>query len=370
VDATFARWGCGLGFELNSTGGDVPMKQLYQGAVKCFDISLSGNSGGNPVRIAYTQAADMTDKVAPYVQLDPITTGWDGRVCFEDVNCPAWATAAQCMPGGPYDLQIQVVGGELAGNFNLCLTNLTPSDGTGTGVTTLGQLCGDINSAETTNHRVAGSYIIQNNVFVTGNGNQCITAKAGGGVAGFSIDSSTLSTGGNSPLAYPSVVYGWHYDKMSTGTGLPKAFSAIQSAPSSVSYTTPNGGKYNAAFDLWAFPPTAVNPVTPAGGVEIMIWLAAGGGPQPIGTMIETVTLNDIPFQVWQGTNSTWQVVSFWATNYVPSLNNFDLKPFLDKTVELDEAQQDWNLFSVQFGFEIWNGAGGGAVTSFKQEIN
>jgi len=371
IDPTFAKWGCGLGFELNSTGGLSPVKNAYAGAVKCFDISLTGSSGGNPVRLSYTQAAAMAGKVAPFLELKPLTAGWKGTVCFDDVTCPTeWVPAPDCMLGGPFDLQIQVVGGNSAGAFDLCMTELVPHDGTGAGLTTLGQLCGLVgeNQAE---HLTAGPYRIQNNVFMAGSGNQCITAKAGGGAAAFTVDSGTLSTGGNSPVSYPSVVYGWHFGQVTTGTGLPKALSAITGAPSSVSYTVPAGGKYNAAYDIWAMPSTAgANPATPAGGVEIMIWLAAGGGPTPIGSPGEIVNIGGHSYQIWQGTNSTWQVVTFWAQEFVPSLTDHDLKPFLTKVVGLGKAQNDWNLHSIQFGFEVWNSALGFSVTSFKQAVN
>jgi cellulose 1,4-beta-cellobiosidase len=370
VDPTFAKWGCGLGFELNSTGGDAPMKMAYTGSAKCFDIKLTGSSGGNPVRISYTQAAVMTGKVAPFLELKPLTAGFAGTVCFDDVTCPTeWVPAPDCMLGGPYDLQIQVVGGNTAGAFDLCLTQLIPHE-TGGGQTTLGQICGIVGENDK-EHLTAGPYRIQNNVLTANNGNQCITAKAGGGAAGFTIDSSSLSTGGNSPVAYPSVAYGWHFGQVTTGTGLPKALSAITSAPSTVTYTPPPSGKYNASYDIWAMPTSAgANPATPDGGLEVMIWLAAGGGPQPIGSDTgQTIKIGNHDFQIWSGTNSTWQVVSFWSKDYVGGWTNQDLKPFLQKAIDMGKAQADWNLHSIQFGFEIWNGAAGGEVTSFSQSI-
>jgi hypothetical protein len=371
VDATFAKWGCGLGFELNSSGGDAAVKQAYVGPVKCFDMKLTGSSGGNPVRIAYTQSDAMVGKVAPFLELKPLTAGFSGTVCFEDVTCPTeWMPAPDCMLGGPYDLQIQVVGGNTGGAFDLCLTELVPHDGTGAGLTTLGQICGIVGENDK-EHLTAGPYRIQNNVFAANTGNQCITAKAGGGSAAFTVDSGSLSTGGNAPVAYPSIVYGWHFGQVTTGTGLPKALSAITSAPSSVAFTVPGGGKYNAAYDIWAMPTSAGNnPATPAGGVEIMIWLGAGGGPQPIGSPGETVSIGGNNFEIWTGTNSTWQVVTFWSKPFIPGWTDRDLKPFLQKTVELGKAGNDWNLHSIQFGFEVWNSAQGFAVTSFKQAVN
>src|SRR5882724_4992825 len=43
VDATFAKWGCGIGVELNSSGGTPAVKSAYTGAVKCFNITLTGS---------------------------------------------------------------------------------------------------------------------------------------------------------------------------------------------------------------------------------------------------------------------------------------------------------------------------------------
>jgi hypothetical protein len=371
VDATNAKWGCGLGFELNSTGGDAPMKKAYTGAAKCFDIKLTGSSGGNPVRIAYTQNDVMDGKVAPFVQLTPFTNGYSGTVCLADVTCPNWMPKPDCALGGPFDLQIQVVGGGAAGAFDLCLSQLIPRE-TAMGQATLGQICGVIGENDK-EHLISGTYRIQNNVLNANSGKQCITAKAGGGAAGFTIDSSTLNTGGNSPVAYPSVVYGWHFGEVTTGTGLPKALSAIASAPSTVTYVPPSGGKFNAAYDIWAMPTSAgANPANPKGGLEVMIWLAQGGGANPItdGSQPQTVTINKRDYKMYIGQHPEgWSVVTFWANNFVGGWTNEDLKPFLDKAVSIGKAQNDWNLHSVQFGFEIWNGGAGATVSSFSQSI-
>jgi hypothetical protein len=226
--ATAATWGCGLGFELSATGGDASVKNAYTGAAKCFDIKLTGNSGGNPVRIGYTQEAVMDGKVAPFLELKPITNGFSGTVCFDDVACPTeWKPLPDCKKGGPFDLQIQVVGGKAAGNFNLCMTELLPKE-MSAGMTTLGQVCGVVGENEK-EHLVAGPYRIQNNVATANNGQQCLTAKAGGGSAAFTVDSGSIGSG-DSPNAYPSIAYGWHFGQVTSGTNLPKVISSITSA--------------------------------------------------------------------------------------------------------------------------------------------
>ena len=71
VDTTYAAWGCGIGMELASSGGTTPTKSVYTGPAKCFNITLTGNSGGNPVRIGFSQSADAASRRGVAVQGDP-----------------------------------------------------------------------------------------------------------------------------------------------------------------------------------------------------------------------------------------------------------------------------------------------------------
>jgi hypothetical protein len=128
VDSEYLAWGCGLGLELNSTGGDNPVKSAYAGAANCFAISLSGDSGGNKVRVGVTQLADTTDKVSPFVEIPSVSGTWSDTVCFDDVACPSWSSEEQCqVTGEEYDLQIQVVGGERESSFELCVESIVAS---------------------------------------------------------------------------------------------------------------------------------------------------------------------------------------------------------------------------------------------------
>jgi hypothetical protein len=127
-DDTFKAWGCGVAFELNSTGGAKPVKSPYAGEAKCFDIALTGTSAGNSLRIGFTQSTTTSGKVAPFVEVPAFTKGWAGSVCFADVECPDWSSAAECsrVSKAAYDLQIQVVGAERTSTFEFCLTSLIP----------------------------------------------------------------------------------------------------------------------------------------------------------------------------------------------------------------------------------------------------
>ena len=96
VDTTYAAWGCGIGMELSSSGGTAPTKSVYAGPAKCFNITLTGNSGGNPVRIGFSQSpTPAANAVAPYKEIPAFTSGWTGQVCFADVTCPSFAVTAR-----------------------------------------------------------------------------------------------------------------------------------------------------------------------------------------------------------------------------------------------------------------------------------
>ena len=72
--------------------------------------------------------ADTTGMVSPFLEIPTISGSWSGTVCVDDVSCPSWADAETCQVTGQiYDLQIQVVGGEAAGTFDLCVDSIVPS---------------------------------------------------------------------------------------------------------------------------------------------------------------------------------------------------------------------------------------------------
>ncbi|HOU93776.1 MAG TPA: hypothetical protein PLU22_22150, partial [Polyangiaceae bacterium] len=128
VDSTYESWGCGLGLELYSTGGDAPVRRAYSGAARGFTITITGSSRPNPIRVAYTQRFDLEGVVSPFIELDGPGTY---SVLFSDVICPSWALEKGCDPDPaattrPYDLQVQIPGGDAAGAGQICIVSLSP----------------------------------------------------------------------------------------------------------------------------------------------------------------------------------------------------------------------------------------------------
>ena len=137
VDTTFAKWGCGIGMELARRAARQPTKSVYAGPSKCFNITLTGSSGGNVVRIGFTQSATPpSGAVAPFKEYPAFTNGMDGHVCFADVDVPGlggrWGDGT-CTKAGtdgtPDDMQIQVAAGSTTttvGAFNVCISKVVP----------------------------------------------------------------------------------------------------------------------------------------------------------------------------------------------------------------------------------------------------
>jgi len=128
IDSTYASWGCGIGMELNASGGEASVKSPYAGAdVVGFRVTLEGDVPG--IRVSFTQFADTTNRVSPVA----VQTSGPGTydALFSETACPTWTTEEHgcvddAVATSSHDLQVQVVGGESAGAGSLCITSITP----------------------------------------------------------------------------------------------------------------------------------------------------------------------------------------------------------------------------------------------------
>ena len=389
VDSTYAKWGCGLGLELNASGGSSSVKSAYTGPVTCFDITLTGNSGGDEVRIGFTQAANTTGKVSPFVSLGPITGEVQKKVCLTDAECPDWAiTAGTCSKavgtaGTPYDLQIQVPGGDKAGSFNVCVTKIVPITGgsvnTGTTTsTTTGSSCSSATGQGTLTTQYqrahvtcnAKDYIVQNNAWGSSAG-QTITYGPG---TKFKVTTQNGSGVSGAPASYPSIFVGDNGGGKTTDSSLPKQLSAIGTVQTAWTWAA-NGatGSYNAAYDVWFSTSSAgdSSSSSPSGGY-LMVWYYKPSGNSPIGKIVEApVTIAGKEWNVWYGTNSSNNkpCVSYVAAQSLNSFS-FDLNVFIKEAIGRGYVQNSWSLTNVFSGFEIWSGGVGLETTDFAVTVN
>ncbi|GLY13006.1 cellulose binding domain-containing protein [Kineosporia rhizophila] len=202
-----------------------------------------------------------------------------------------------------------------------------------------------------------GEYIVQNNVWGT-SAPQCIDASEDG----FTITQQDGVNTGGAPTAYPSFVWGCHYNNCTNDFAPIKASSSefdTIGSKATMKYNT--GGVWNASYDIW-FDPTARRDGQNT-GAELMVWLNKAGGAQPVGSKVGTVTTAGGTWDVWFG-NSGWNVISYVRTSAATSID-FKVSDFYDDAVQRGYAQSSWYMTSIQAGFEPWSGGKGLALSGF-----
>ena len=381
VDLTYAKWGCGLGMELNDIGGK---KNVYSGPVKCFDIDLIGSSGGNEVRIGFTQSTNTTNKVSPFVSVAAFANGWSGRVCFTDAECPSWAvTQGTCSKtvgtaGTPYDLQIQVSAGSTAtsvGAFNVCVSKIAPvMDAGNTGTT---DSCSTVTGQGTITDNKGGTahvtcngqdYLVQSNQWGSSAG-QTLTYGPG---TKFKVTVQNGSGVGGAPSSFPSIFIGSNSNHTTTGNGLPKQVSSLGTVQTSWTWASNSAtGSYNATYDVWFSTSAAGDPAsaTVPSAAYLMVWLYKPTDNQPNGSSVTSATIGGKNWNLWVGTSNGKPCYSYVAQTNLNSLS-FDLNLFIKDAVSRGYIQNAWGLVDVFAGFEIWNGGVGLETTDFAVTVN
>jgi Glycosyl hydrolase family 12 len=384
--AAAAANGAAIGVELNHLGGATP-KNAYNATthnVVGFEITITGGTGasntnGPALRVSFTTGA-ATTTTQPFVDVPGAGTY---RIMLADaVASPSQGSTAPNLhldPTSIFDVQVGVTHQASAVPFNYCITSIKPILGPSTppsGCNTLTAygtpVCGtqDI-LAE------AGSLALQNNVTTGAQGTQCVQALVGGACAGFTVTfpSGNFGAAGNMVWSYPSLVYGWQNGAFYGGYKAAKVVSTVMGVPVTWNFTTPSGGTWDAAYDIW-FSPTA-NPATAAGGLELMIWLNYGNA-QPSGTNPNglTTTIAGETWQVWTGSitvaGATWQYLAYrrpTGSNTSPT----DLKPFFDDAANpatRNLLKTNWYLLGVQAGYEIFQGSGTAGTSRFSISVN
>jgi hypothetical protein len=382
VDTTYAAWGAGIALGLNETGDmggtTTSVKSAYNATmngVTGFLVNITGDTGGLPLRIGFTGAAEQVG-AAPFIQFPGAGTGTPYEVPIAQALVPeTWTTdpnaGMAADPTNIFDMQVQVVGADVAAHYDFCIESVTPiTDGSppvGGTLMPYGQTqCGN-NFATIA---LGSSYMVQNNAY--GGATHCIQAAwDNGNKAGFTVSqvNANIATGGP-PGSYPSVVYGWHVDgQMYGGYQSARQLSAITSAPSDWTFTVPaSTGRYNASYDIWIHNSNA-RPGNTDGTLELMIWLYKRD-TTPIGSMVGSVTLAGATWEVWYGTHDGFSTVSYIRVPSVTSVTGLDLKPFFSDAVTRGYAQASAYLLGIQAGFEIWEMNQNMVTNSFSVSVN
>jgi hypothetical protein len=202
------------------------------------------------------------------------------------------------------------------------------------------ELCGD-ETTEVNN----GEYIVMNNIWGEGAGEQCINVSG----TSFEVTYST-HTNGSQVKAYPVIYKGYHWGHGTVNPNLPMQVSKIEGASANISISGTNaGGTWNAAFESWY---STMGAGDPAGGCELMIWIYKAGGAGPGGSQVGTVTIGGNSWDVYYA-DWDWNYVAYICTSNITSAT-LDIKAFTNDAVSRGYINSSWYLDAMEFGFEIW----------------
>jgi hypothetical protein len=203
-------------------------------------------------------------------------------------------------------------------------------------------------------------YVVQNNAWNTDE-TQCIDAKG----TAFTVTQGHFDLATNGPPAtYPAIFKGCHWANCTQASGMPVQVSALPAVVSSWSLTIPaTGGAFDAAYDVWfnRTPSTGGQP----DGTELMIWLDHGGGVQPAGSKVATVTIDGASWDLWMGKMESWKYVAYVRQPATHQVDNLDIRAFTQDSVTRGYIDPSNYLIAIEAGFEIWKGGAGFATQSF-----
>ena len=217
-----------------------------------------------------------------------------------------------------------------------------------------------------------GTYTVQNNEFDS-SASECVTTD---GNADFTVANSSIANATNGePGAYPSIYQGCHWGNCSSGglTSSPIAVSSLTAGKVATSWSTTqpggSGNAYDVAYDIWVnqTPTTSGQP----NGTEIMVWLNHNGSVQPFGSEVASnVSLGGHTYNIWYGTQSSWDTVTYDMTSGSTSVSNLDVGTLAQDSVSRGYTKSSWYLIDIEAGFELWQGGAGLATNSFSVSIN
>jgi hypothetical protein len=217
-----------------------------------------------------------------------------------------------------------------------------------------------------------GTYIVQNNEFDS-SASECLSTD---GNADFSVANSSIANATNGePGAYPSIYQGCHWGNCSSGglTSSPIQVSSLTTGKVTTSWSTTqpggSGNAYDVAYDIWVnqTPTTSGQP----NGTEIMVWLNHNGSVQPFGSEVASnVSLGGHTYNIWYGTQSSWDTVTYDMTSGSTSVSNLDVGTLAQDSVSRGYTKSSWYLIDIEAGFELWQGGAGLATNSFSVSTN
>jgi len=214
-----------------------------------------------------------------------------------------------------------------------------------------------------------GSYIVQNNEWNSG-APECVTTDGNGD---FAVANSAISNATDgAPGGYPSIYQGCHWGTCSSGglAAKPVQASDLGTVKVTTSWSTIQTGRgvYDVAYDIWfnQTPTTTGQPDC----LELMVWLNHNGRVQPFGSKVAAnVRIGGHSYNLWEGTQSSWNTVSYAMTTGITSVRNLDIGQLAQDAIRRGYMPGSCWLIDVEAGFELWQGGAGLATKSFSVTV-
>lgn len=176
-----------------------------------------------------------------------------------------------------------------------------------------------------------GDYILYNNIWGGGAGPQTIWANS---ASNWGVWANHPNTGG--VKSYPNAT---RY--------VNRQLSSLTSLSSNFNVRVPSGGAYTSTYDIW------LN----NNAYEIMLWMNKTGPVGPIGSFQTTASTGGHSWDIYRGTNGSFQVFSFLRRGNTSS-GTVNIKGILD-WLRTSRWIGDVSVGYVQFGYEITSASGG-----------
>lgn len=176
-----------------------------------------------------------------------------------------------------------------------------------------------------------GNYTLYNNIWGSGAGPQTIWANSS---SNWGVWANHPDTGG--VKSYPNAT-----------RQVNRQLSSLRSLSSTFDVRVPSGGAYTSTYDIWL----------DNNSYEIMLWLNRTGPVGPIGSYQTTATTGGHAWDIYRGTNGSFQVFSFLRHGNANS-GSVDIRGVL-QWLRARGWIGDVQVGYVQFGYEITSSNGG-----------
>jgi len=167
--------------------------------------------------------------------------------------------------------------------------------------------------------------------------------------------------------SYPRVQYGGGpWDEASSTPDLHRQMGTLESVLVSADFDFNLEGVYNSSFDLW-ITETDTPKVEEIAG-EVMIWINNTKIPDTEIT-IESLEINDKTYGFYKNTDWNDFPLLIFISEDQQWNGKLDIQPFIAYLIEKNHLSSETYLADVQFGNEIWSGAGTTIIKDYHIQV-